>query len=341
MKHRSKIVITVSALVLLIVVAIPITKKYEAGVKRTQQVSKQIEINTVDKIAETKRLKDKTIADKKIDDKKVADEKIRIAKLNEGITLKEAIVICDKLKREGDKGGGVLYSGTVLRLKSNETQLIKGSLFYVFEIYNEYASDGNEGVVWHLCISKKTGKAYKHYYSNNTLIIYVTDALAKQQTTTKPVKQAEVYDKAYASKDLIVKSEPNVSSRTLETIKKDITIKVYGGVPVGTDQGNFYGCDQYGWSKIKYNNNDAWVKTYELKFADSYNWAPGVKEDFENKIIKQGYANKKSSIRYKRGDGGPYIPNGEGVLEVFTDVNTGSNPNPVVNVDVKTGWYHG
>ena len=338
LKKKTKLIILGSSVVIL-TSTIFYTVRYKENMNNVQK-QKVIASNILFKKISDKKISDAKVLAKKVADKKVADEKIRIAKLNEGITLKEAIAICNRLKQEGETGGGNLYNGTVLTLKSNETQLIKGNLYYVFEIYNEYASDGNEGVPWHLCISKKTGNAYKHYYSNNTLIAYVTEALTKQQTTTKPVEQVKIndgvgiYDKAYAPNELIVRCLPGESYKSPGIIKKGTMIKVYGGVPIGEDQNNVCSSKQYGWSKIKYNNSDAWVKTHELKFANPYNWAPGIKEKFEDKMVgENGYANKKSSIKYKIWKDEPKIDIGPGVYQVYTDI---SGQHCVVNVNVKT-----
>jgi len=217
---------------------------------------------------------------------------------------------------------------------SDGTELVKNSAYYEFKLFELDWSDG--GSDWFFAVNKETGLAYKHY-SDNTLV-RDSESTPSKQTITKPVKQAESYDKAYAAKFLVVKCLPGASFKTSGTIKIGTEVKVYGGVPIGEDQNNLCSADQYGWSKIKYNDTDAWVKTDELSFVNSYNWAPGIKEKFENEIIDHGYANKKSSIRYKREDSGPYIANGAGVYQVYTDV---SGQNCVVNVDVKTGWFHG
>lgn len=264
----------------------------------------------------------KKVADAKILAKKIADEKIRVAKLNEGMTESEALALAYKL-----------VPGYNWKL-SDGTEVPNDNKYFQFKMFDLKWND--VGADSYLAIDKSTGVAYNHY-SDNTMV-RVPGSVPTQQTVTNPVENTGVYDKAYAPKNIIVKSEPCVSSVTLETIKTGTMIKVYGGVPIGTDQGNFSGAQQYGWSKIMYNNSDAWVKTGDLTFADSYNWAPGIKEKFEDDIVKQGYANNKSSIRYSREVGGPYIPKGEGVYRVYTDV---SGANPVVNVDVKTGWYHG
>lgn len=146
------------------------------------------------------------------------------------------------------------------------------------------------------------------------------------------VVQAPSYDKAYASKALDVKSSPGEPYKTLGTIETGTTVEVYGGVPIGQDQGDWFSYQQYGWSKIKYKNEYGWLKTHDLIFSDPYAWAPGIKEKFENDIVTQGYAHKKESIRYVRGT---Y----QGFYSVYTDV---SGPErPVVSVNAKTGWYHG
>lgn len=159
-------------------------------------------------------------------------------------------------------------------------------------------------------------------------------------STTMVIAKALVIvpDKANAAQSLVVKSLPGTSYKTLGTIKASTAVEVYGGISSGMDQGNWYSYQQYGWSKIKYKNEYAWVKTQELRFANPYNWAPGIKEKFENEIVKQGYAHKKTSIQYKIYKDAPYIDIGPGFYQVYTDV---SGQQCVVNVNVKTGWYHG
>ncbi|MBU3188318.1 hypothetical protein K9O30_02925 [Clostridium bowmanii] len=149
-----------------------------------------------------------------------------------------------------------------------------------------------------------------------------------------------VADKANAAIALVVKSLPGMVYKTLGTIKAGTAVGVYGGVPVGMDQDDWYGYQQYGWSKIKYGNVYAWVKTHELRFANPYNWAPGIKEKFENDIVKQGYARDKTSIHYKIYELNklPAGTIGAESYQVYTDV---SGQQCVVIVNVKTGWYHG
>ncbi|MGE7918230.1 SH3 domain-containing protein [Viridibacillus sp. NPDC093762] len=82
--------------------------------------------------------------------------------------------------------------------------------------------------------------------------------------------QAASYDKAYASKNLTVKSSPGTSYKTLGKIKIGKVVKVYGGVEIGKDQYDWESYRQYGWSKIKYKNKTAYVKTHELNFSNPY-----------------------------------------------------------------------
>ncbi|MBU3110148.1 Ig-like domain-containing protein [Clostridium lacusfryxellense] len=152
------------------------------------------------------------------------------------------------------------------------------------------------------------------------------------------VEQSANYDKASAAQSIVVKSSPGTPYKTLGTIKAGTAMEVYGGVPIGMDQDNWYGYQQYGWSKIKYKNNYAWVKTHELRFSNPYNWAPGIKEKFENDIVKQGYARTKESIQYKIYEKLPAGAIGPGFYQVYTDV---SGQQSIVSVNVKTGWYHG
>ena len=154
-------------------------------------------------------------------------------------------------------------------------------------------------------------------------------------TVIKPVEQVVSYDKACAANSLVVKSLPGTSYGTLGTIKAGTTVEVYDGVPIGMDQGDWYSYQQYGWSKIKYENEYAWVKTDELEFDNPYNWVPGIKEKFENKMVEEGYALTKTSIQYKNAYAGD---TGSGFYQVYTDLY---GQNCVVTVNVKTGWYHG
>ncbi|RJS61558.1 SH3 domain-containing protein [Bacillus sp. PK3_68] len=144
------------------------------------------------------------------------------------------------------------------------------------------------------------------------------------------------YDKATAAKSLVVKASPGTSYKTVGSIKAGQPVQVYGGVPVGKDQGDWISADQYGWSKIKYKNKYAYVKAHELKFADPYNWAPGVKAAFEADLVRQGYADSIDTIRYKKSG----IFGNQGYYSVSAKMD-GVYYDYIVTVNVKTGWYHG
>lgn len=143
------------------------------------------------------------------------------------------------------------------------------------------------------------------------------------------------YDKATATKDFIVKASPAKSAKTVGNIKAGQAVQVYGGVPTGEDPDQVYTVNQYGWSKIKYNNKYAYVITYELKFADPYNWAPGVKVEFEASLEKSGYVESMDTIRYERAG----ISGNQGYLAVYAEYE--GVEYRIVSVNVKTGWYHG
>ena len=148
--------------------------------------------------------------------------------------------------------------------------------------------------------------------------------------------QAASYDKAYAAGTLIVKSSPGTSYKTLGKIKAGQTVKVYGGVPIGKDQEDWYSYQQYGWSKIKYKNKYAWVKTHELSFADPYNWVPGIKTKTINEI-KKNYVSKKDKIKLEKSD----ITANMGYYEMYVQINGKGKWNYLVTINCKTGWYHG
>ena len=230
LKKKTKLIILGSSVVIL-TSTIFSTIIYRENVNKVQK-QKVIENNILLKKVSDKKILNKKIADakvlaKKVADKKIADEKIRIAKLNEGITLKEAIAICDKIKREGSEDD-VVYSTTELTFNSNKVQLIKGSLFYEFDINNPQDVMGDALALCSLCISKKTGKAYQYFINTKRLIPYAhynpSERTVINQTTTKPVEQVKindgvgVYDKAYAPKDLVVKGTPGESYTTVGTI---------------------------------------------------------------------------------------------------------------------------
>ena len=148
------------------------------------------------------------------------------------------------------------------------------------------------------------------------------------------------YDKAYAAKTLAVKSSPGTSYKTLGKIKKGKVVKVYGGVPVGKDQDDWYSYQQFGFSKIKYKNKYAYVKTDDLKFAKPFNWAPGVKSAVMKSVKKNQYVTKRDKIKLvkmagtgKKGSPGMYI--------MYIKMDGKGEWMSLINIDCKTGWYHG
>lgn len=143
------------------------------------------------------------------------------------------------------------------------------------------------------------------------------------------------YDKATAAKSLVVKASPGTSYKTVGNIKVGQAVQVYGGEPIGWDQDDWGTARQYGWSKIKYKNQYAYVKTYELKFADPYNWAPGVKAEFEASLAESGYVESMDTIRYEKSG----IYGNQGYLSVYAEYE--GVEYRIVSVNVKTGWYHG
>ncbi|WP_226654793.1 hypothetical protein [Pseudalkalibacillus hwajinpoensis] len=68
---------------------------------------------------------------------------------------------------------------------------------------------------------------------------------------------------------------------------------------------------------------------------DPYEWAPGVKETFENEMIESGYADSIETIRYEKFQ----IYNNQGFLEVYAELD--GVEYRIVSVNVKTGDYHG
>jgi hypothetical protein len=102
--------------------------------------------------------------------------------------------------------------------------------------------------------------------------------------------------------------------------------------------------------KLKDSNNEA-IKNAEIakakaeadkqaaaaKAASPFEWAPGVKEQFEKSVVDEnGYIDSRSNIIYKKGS---VNDNNEGFYSVYT-MRDGQEVY-VVYVNCKTGWYHG
>lgn len=71
-------------------------------------------------------------------------------------------------------------------------------------------------------------------------------------------------------------------------------------------------------------------------FADPYEWAPGVKEAFEDDMLRQDYVDSKDTIRYEKYQINDY---NEGLYTVYAQF--GGEEMYIVVVNVKTGDYHG
>lgn len=149
--------------------------------------------------------------------------------------------------------------------------------------------------------------------------------------------QAASYDKAYAAKTLVVKSSPGSSYKTIGKIKAGSTVHVYGGVPIGKDQDNWYAYQQYGFSKIKYKNKYAYVKVDDLSFANPYNWAPGVKSMVIKDNLSLHYISKHDKIKFVKSD----INNSQGFYTMYIQFNGKGKWVYHVTVNCKTGWFHG
>jgi hypothetical protein len=103
-------------------------------------------------------------------------------------------------------------------------------------------------------------------------------------------------------------------------------------------------------TKLKDSNNEA-IKNAEIakakaeadkqaaaaKAASPFEWAPGIKEQFEKSVVEEnGYIDSRSNIIYKKGS---VNDNNEGYYSVYT-MKDGQEVY-VVYVNCKTGWYHG
>lgn len=82
---------------------------------------------------------------------------------------------------------------------------------------------------------------------------------------------------------------------------------------------------------------EAEQKASESKAASPYEWAPGIKEQFEKSVVDEnGYIDSRDHIIYKKG----YVNDkNEGYYLVYTIID--GKEVHIVTVNVKTGWYHG
>lgn len=74
----------------------------------------------------------------------------------------------------------------------------------------------------------------------------------------------------------------------------------------------------------------------ETKPASPFEWAPGIKEQFEKSVVENGYIDSRDNIIYKKG---PVNNKNEGTYLVYTIID--GQEVHIVTVNVKTGWYHG
>lgn len=103
-------------------------------------------------------------------------------------------------------------------------------------------------------------------------------------------------------------------------------------------------------TKLKESNNES-IKTAEItkakeeaekqaaaaKAASPFEWAPGIKEQFEKSVVDEnGYIDSRDNIIYKKGS---VNDKNEGFYSVYTMID--GKEVYVVYVNCKTGWYHG
>jgi hypothetical protein len=82
---------------------------------------------------------------------------------------------------------------------------------------------------------------------------------------------------------------------------------------------------------------EAEKKAAAAKAASPFDWAPGIKEEFEKSVVDEnGYIDSRDNIIYKKGS---VNDNNEGFYSVYTMID--GQEVYVVTVNVKTGWYHG
>ncbi|MCM2534323.1 hypothetical protein NDK43_20655 [Neobacillus pocheonensis] len=212
--------------------------------------------------------------------------------------------------------------------------------------YTVVTIKNNEGKQQHALLLKRDGsdfegitaegEAYNKYLADGT----VPKGQIIEFTFQKNASGSMDEDKAYAAQTLVVKSSPGTSYKTLGVIKPGQLVKVYGGVAVGWDQENWIGAMQFGWSKILFNNQYAYVITSQLKFTDPYNWAPGIKSNVINSVYANGYVSKSDKIKLVELSGSS--KNGSpGFYTMYVQQNGKGNWIELVTINCKTGWYHG
>jgi hypothetical protein len=88
-------------------------------------------------------------------------------------------------------------------------------------------------------------------------------------------------------------------------------------------------------NEIALAQKDAQAKVTAAKLSSPFEWAPGVREKFEQEMVDSGYIDSQENIIYKKYD----VSDNEGLYGVYTNIN--GEEVYVVVVNVKTGWYHG
>ena len=89
-------------------------------------------------------------------------------------------------------------------------------------------------------------------------------------------------------------------------------------------------------NRIETNDNGE-IVVYRTE-AKAYEWGPGIKEEFEKKMIENGYADTIDNLYYRDGFIGE--EDGCGYYSTYT-IDPDGTERYIVVVNVKTGWYHG
>lgn len=143
---------------------------------------------------------------------------------------------------------------------------------------------------------------------------------------------AATYDKATTVKKIKVYQKAGTSYKMLFTVAKGKSVKVIGGVAIGSDQGKLASYQQFGFSKISYKNKTGYVKTSDLNYKNPYQWAPGVKK--KAVTYAKHYA-KGNTYRFIKS--GTYKTVGNYQVQVKFE----GKWQTIGGINCKTGWVHG
>lgn len=162
------------------------------------------------------------------------------------------------------------------------------------------------------------------------LVVLLTLALLFSFVQTQAF--AKSYDKATAVKTIKVYQKAGTSYRVLFTVAKGKSVKVIGGVAIGSDQGKLASYQQFGFSRISYKNKIGYVKTDDLRYKNPYQWAPGIK--------KKAVAYAKY---YAEGKAYRFIKSGtyKTVGNYQVQVKFKGKWQTIGGINCKTGWAHG